>query len=1272
MPQVRLPFPFQLHRRSLACAAVLLASCGGGGGDDAPGPVAQQALKRPLALTAQQASLAKWSAPIDLKMVAASGSVLANGKLLLWSGVSPTGFGGGGHTISTLFDPVSNALVSRDVTETGHEMFCPGTARLPDGRLMVNGGVNAKTTSIYDPVKNSWTGGRDLDMKVGRGYNASVPLSDGSVLTVGGSWAGGVAAKAAEHWTPEGGWRLLSGISTATPTLPTSDVQGLYRSDNHMWLIPTGNGRVLHAGPSRNMHWLDVAGNGSLTPAGWRADDTDSMSGNAVSYEAGKVLTVGGSVNYLDVAAKSDAFVLDIKGGSVHARRVGSMSYPRVYANGVVLPTGQVVVIGGQTLGKPFSDSNSVLPAELFDPQTETFTVLPAMTEERNYHSIALLLPDGRVASAGGGLCNCAGDHKTMEILSPPYLFNADGSAATRPVVTAAPSALAYGSTVAVSTNSPITSFAMVRLGATTHTVDNDQRRVSLAFTAGAGNSYQVAVPSNPGIALPGQWMLFAMNAQGTPSVAKIVTLSADKAPVLENPGDATAVLGQPLSMVVKATTPVGSLSFSARNLPAGLRIDPATGAITGTATVSGSFLVSVLASNGNQTTSTDLVINVTVPGTGTGLLAQYFSNPTLSGPPSLQRVEAVNADWVNGSPASNLPVDRFSARWTGSLQASVTGSVQLLTRADDGVRVWLDNRLVIDNWTVRPAAVDAATVQLVAGRRYPVTVEYFEDAGQASMQLLWQLPGSSAAVPIPAMQLYPSAAPATANQALGRSARQSSTLAGGDAKWAVDGFTSGVFSPTPTAGGITHTGSTAARDWWQVDLGRPTRIDLIQLWNRLECCSGRLANFTVFVSANDMAGRSFDQLMADPAVVRRQVGASRVVPNIGIPVGAIGRHVRVQLNGWDHLSLAEVEVFGVPAVYRTPVIDGVPAQRSTLGSDVQLAVSATDPDGNPLSFSASGLPPGMFMDAASGHIGGAATAVGTFNVTVVARNGGDLSASTSFGWTVTAAALPVVTSLTVPSAVSGGSVAYAPVMGPGAASQFSWNFGDGTGDTAFADSPDIRHAYAAPGVYNVTLTWRSSDGRTSVYRFVQTVLSTGSSLLATASSSLLLEPRPGASTRLWVVNPDNDSVSVFDTATNTRLREIAVGQAPRSLARGPDGRIWVANKRSATLSILSPSLLSVVQTLNLPRASQPHGLLFSKVDGSAFVVLEAAGQLLKLNGSTGATLASLAVGNNPRHLALNGAGNQLLLSRFISEPLPGEATTVGGHCRQRRKTAGR
>ena len=157
-PLSQRPFPF--HRRILLCAAAMLASCGGG--EQSSEPSAQQSLKRPLAITVQQASLAKWSAPIDLKMVAASGSVLANGKLLLWAGASPQGFGGGGRTISALFDPLANALMSRNVTETGHEMFCPGTARLPDGRLMVNGGVNAKTTSIYDPVSNVWTGGTGL------------------------------------------------------------------------------------------------------------------------------------------------------------------------------------------------------------------------------------------------------------------------------------------------------------------------------------------------------------------------------------------------------------------------------------------------------------------------------------------------------------------------------------------------------------------------------------------------------------------------------------------------------------------------------------------------------------------------------------------------------------------------------------------------------------------------------------------------------------------------------------------------------------------------------------------------------------------------------------------------------------------------------------------------------------------------------------------------------------------------------------------------------
>ena len=90
------------------------------------------------------------------------------------------------------------------------------------------------------------------------------------------------------------------------------------------------------------------------------------------------------------------------------------------------------------------------------------------------------------------------------------------------------------------------------------------------------------------------------------------------------------------------------------------------------------------------------------------------------------------------------------------------------------------------------------------------------------------------------------------------------------------------------------------------------------------------------------------------------------------------------------------------------------------------------------------------------------------------------------------------------------------------------------------------------------------------------------------ASSNLLAENPSGANPRVWVVNQDNDSVSVFNAANNSKITEVNVGTAPRTVAVAPDGRIWVTNKQSASISIIDPTTLSVAQTLTLPRASQP------------------------------------------------------------------------------------
>ncbi len=255
-------------------------------------------------------------------------------------------------------------------------------------------------------------------------------------------------------------------------------------------------------------------------------------------------------------------------------------------------------------------------------------------------------------------------------------------------------------------------------------------------------------------------------------------------------------------------------------------------------------------------------------------------------------------------------------------------------------------------------------------------------------------------------------------------------------------------------------------------------------------------------------------------------------------------------------------------------------------------------------------------------------------------------------------AATVTLPAVNAPSILAGGTVSYAPTISLTGAT-FSWSFGDGSANTAASTSPNTTHTFTAAGIYSVSLTARLSDGSITQSNFLQVVGTPATSGQPTRSSSLALETRSGASTRLWVANPDTNTVGVIDTASNTKVAEIAVGQSPRSVAIAPDGRVWVTSKDAATISILSPSTLAVVQTVTLPFASRPHGMAFVPGGGSALVVLEATGQVLKLDATSGKTLATLSVGDNPRHVSVSADGATALVSRFITAPLPGEGTAA-------------
>ena len=181
--------------------------------------------------------------------------------------------------------------------------------------------------------------------------------------------------------------------------------------------------------------------------------------------------------------------------------------------------------------------------AEIWDPETEEFTTLAAMAVPRTYHSVALLLPDGRVFSGGGGLCGekCPpeGDnHLNAEIFSPPYLFAADGANAARPTIEVSDAIVVNGADLEVMANEALRIVAIVRFGSSTHSVNTDQRRIELCGPAAgacrspAGNLYTLKIPGDPGIATSGHWMVFGVNAAGVPSVSKTIKIGAPAAGV--------------------------------------------------------------------------------------------------------------------------------------------------------------------------------------------------------------------------------------------------------------------------------------------------------------------------------------------------------------------------------------------------------------------------------------------------------------------------------------------------------------------------------------------------------------------------------------------------------------------------------------------------------------------------------------------------------------------------------------------------------------------
>jgi hypothetical protein len=482
-----------------------------------------------LIVTALTTSLGSWSNVLPLPVPPIHAGLLSSGKIIFWAYDEDSSTNANKNTQTFLWNPIANDTPLR-IDNPNSKLFCSGHSFLPDGRLLTIGGLirptppgtpqlGTKDTNIFNPSTNSWS--LVANMNIARYYPSSVPLANGDVLAVAGTNdTNGANIDTSEVWqttsslpeTDPGKYRLL-GIAKFS--------QGWYPM-----AFQAPNGKVFNVGPQPTMGYLDPSGTGTWTSLGDRVDPANNLGngrrtfGNAVMYDTGKIVLIGGAD-----PPTNTAMTVNINGSSPVVTQVGSMVAARRQHNATVLPDGTVLVTGG-TSGAGFNNaSQALLTTELWNPTTGVFKTLKSAVTPRLYHSLALLLPDARVLSAGGDGSD-APAYPNAEIFTPPYLLNSDGTPATRPSIASAPSSIAYNSSFALTTGTTdVARVTLIKLSSVTHSTNFDQRFLNLAFTK-TGTNLSVAAPSSGNVAPPGYYMVFVLNAAGVPSTSKIVKLN--------------------------------------------------------------------------------------------------------------------------------------------------------------------------------------------------------------------------------------------------------------------------------------------------------------------------------------------------------------------------------------------------------------------------------------------------------------------------------------------------------------------------------------------------------------------------------------------------------------------------------------------------------------------------------------------------------------------------------------------------------------------------
>jgi hypothetical protein len=445
-------------------------------------------------------------------------AVLRTGQVFFYSGSGNDANNPPGPSVSLNLRTGTFASQAAPMVEGASiDLFCAGQSFRSNGSLMVVGGTQQydpfyglNTTFLFSPGTSRWT--QVPSMNSGRWYPTIVTLGNGRVLALSGLDSNGNLSRQPELYSGSKGWQAFP---------PTSGFFPLYAN-----LVLLSTGKLFYSGastgganPTPRILTLPRTFTQPITekPVAGLVDANFANQATSVLLPPAqdqRVMIIGGGDS--QHAATNRVNIVDLRSSTPAYQSGPPLTHARMHLNAVLLPDRTVFVCNGSSIAEA---AGSTLPGEIYDPYAEqpawSVAAWPSVPE-RVYHSVAVLLPDGRVLTAGGNATR-DGYQEQLEMYSPAYMTQ------PRPRIQSAPSSVVAGGQITIQTPQAATIrwVHLIRPMATTHSCDTEQRLVDMPISSRTNTALTVTVPSPRHLTPVGWYMLFIVDNQRVPSVAK-------------------------------------------------------------------------------------------------------------------------------------------------------------------------------------------------------------------------------------------------------------------------------------------------------------------------------------------------------------------------------------------------------------------------------------------------------------------------------------------------------------------------------------------------------------------------------------------------------------------------------------------------------------------------------------------------------------------------------------------------------------------------------